>query len=111
MGDAAVDIALGKAIGAVRLRTLNSLAGQAVTYSATGLPPGLTLNSASGQITGTPSAGDIGHQYTVTVTPSAGAVPSSMSFTWIIHGALTVTSPGNRTTTSGTRTAATPRAA
>jgi GH25 family lysozyme M1 (1,4-beta-N-acetylmuramidase) len=90
----------GKAIGTVRLRTLNSLAGQGVTYSATGLPPGLTL--ASGQITGTPSAGDIGHQYTVSVTPSAGAVPSSMSFTWLIHGALTVASPGNRTTTSGT---------
>jgi GH25 family lysozyme M1 (1,4-beta-N-acetylmuramidase) len=90
----------GTAIGTVRLRTLNSLAGQAVTYSATGLPPGLTLSA--GQITGTPSAGDIGHQYTVTVTPSAGAVPSSMSFTWIIHGALTVTSPGNRTTTAGT---------
>ena len=92
----------GKAIGAVRLRTLNSLAGQAVTYSAAGLPPGLTLNSAAGQITGTPEAGDIGHQYTVTVTPSAGAVPSSISFTWMIHGALTVTSPGNRTTTAGT---------
>jgi GH25 family lysozyme M1 (1,4-beta-N-acetylmuramidase) len=90
----------GKAIGTVRLRTLNSLAGQAVTYSATGLPPGLAL--ASGQITGTPAAGDIGHQYTVSVTPSAGAVPSSMSFTWIIHGALTVASPGNRTTTAGT---------
>jgi lysozyme len=92
----------GTAIGTVRLRTLNSLAGQAVTYSATGLPPGLTLNSSAGQITGTPAAGDIGHQYTVTVTPSAGAVPSSMSFTWIIHGTLTVTSPGNRTTTAGT---------
>jgi GH25 family lysozyme M1 (1,4-beta-N-acetylmuramidase) len=92
----------GKAIGAVRLRTLNSLAGQTVSYSATGLPPGLTLNSSAGQITGTPAAGDVGHQYTVTVTPSAGAVPSSMSFTWIIHGALTVTSPGNRTTTAGT---------
>jgi hypothetical protein len=92
----------GKAVGPVRLRTLNSLAGQPVTYSATGLPPGLTLNSSAGQITGTPAAGDVGHQYTVTVTPSAGAVPSSISFTWIIHGALTVTSPGNRTTTAGT---------
>jgi GH25 family lysozyme M1 (1,4-beta-N-acetylmuramidase) len=92
----------GKAIGTVRLRTLNSLAGQAVTYLAAGLPPGLTLNSASGQITGTPAAGDIGQKYTVTVTPSAGAVPSSMSFTWIIHGALTVANPGNHTTTAGT---------
>jgi hypothetical protein len=92
----------GKAIGTVQLRTLNQLAGQAVTYSATGLPPGLTLNSSTGQITGTPATGDIGNQYTVTVTPSAGAVPSSMSFTWDIHGALTVTNPGNRTTTAGT---------
>jgi GH25 family lysozyme M1 (1,4-beta-N-acetylmuramidase) len=90
----------GKAIGAVRLRTLNSLAGQAITYSATGLPPGLTLSA--GQITGTPLTGDMGHQYTVTVTPSAGAVPSSMSFTWMIHGTLTVTNPGTRTTTAGT---------
>ncbi len=92
----------GKSIGTVRLRTLNQLAGQAVTYSATGLPPGLTLNSSAGQITGTPSAGDIGHQYAVTVTPSAGAVPSSISFTWIVHGVLTVANPGTRTTTAGT---------
>jgi GH25 family lysozyme M1 (1,4-beta-N-acetylmuramidase) len=91
----------GTSIGTVQLRTLNSLAGQTVTYKATGLPPGLTLSS-TGQITGTPSAGDLGQQYTVTVTPSAGAVPSSISFTWIIHGALTVTNPGNHTTTAGT---------
>jgi GH25 family lysozyme M1 (1,4-beta-N-acetylmuramidase) len=91
----------GKPIGTVQLRTLNSLAGQTVTYKATGLPPGLTLSSA-GQITGTPSAGDIGQKYTVTITPSAGAVPSSISFTWVIHGALTVTNPGNHTTTAGT---------
>ena len=89
----------GTSIGTVYLRTLNSLAGQAVTYTASGLPPGLTLNTSNGQITGTPAAGDIGHEYTVTVTPSAGA---SMSFTWIIHGALTVTNPGTRTTTAGT---------
>lgn len=91
----------GTSIGTVQLRTLNSLAGQAVTYAVSGLPPGLSYSSA-GQITGTPSASDIGHQYTVTVTPSAGAVPSSISFTWIIHGALTVANPGNHTTTAGT---------
>lgn len=89
----------GTSIGTVQLRTLNSLAGQAVTYAVTGLPSGLSLNSSTGQITGTPAAADIGQQYTVTVTPSAGAV---QSFTWIVHGALTVTNPGNRTTTAGT---------
>jgi GH25 family lysozyme M1 (1,4-beta-N-acetylmuramidase) len=91
----------GTSIGTVRLRTLNQLAGQAVSYSVSGLPPGLSY-STTGQITGTPLAGDIAQQYTVTVTPSAGAVPSSMSFTWIIHGALTVANPGTRTTTAGT---------
>jgi GH25 family lysozyme M1 (1,4-beta-N-acetylmuramidase) len=86
----------GKAIGAVKLRTLTSLAGQADTYSSpAGLPPGLTVAS-NGQITGTPTT--IG-SYTVTV-PTSG-VPSSMSFTWDVHGTITVTSPGNRTTTAG----------
>jgi GH25 family lysozyme M1 (1,4-beta-N-acetylmuramidase) len=91
----------GKAIGPVQLRTLNALVGQKVTYSATGLPPGLHVSS-SGQITGTPATGDIAHEYTVSVTPSAGSVPSSMTFTWDVHGTITVTSPGNRTTTAGT---------
>jgi GH25 family lysozyme M1 (1,4-beta-N-acetylmuramidase) len=86
----------GTAIGTVRLRTLNSLAGQAVTYSATGLPPGLTLNSAAGQITGTPTTPGA---YTVTVATSG--VPASMSFTWDVHGTITLTSQGNRTTTAG----------
>jgi GH25 family lysozyme M1 (1,4-beta-N-acetylmuramidase) len=86
----------GKAIGAVKLRTLTSLAGQADTYSSpTGLPPDLQLSS-SGQITGTPTTPGA---YTVTVATSG--VPSSMSFTWDVHGTITVTSPGNLTTTAG----------
>ena len=92
----------GQPIGPVQLRTLTSLTGQSDSYtvpsSGTGsLPPGLTMSS-SGQISGTPSA--IG-QYNVTVTPSAGAVPAAMSFTWDVHGTLAVNSPGNRTTTAG----------
>jgi GH25 family lysozyme M1 (1,4-beta-N-acetylmuramidase) len=86
----------GKAIGTVRLRTLTSLAGQADTYSSpTGLPPGLQ-HSSSGQITGTPTTPGA---YAVTVATSG--VPSSMSFTWDVHGTITVTSPGNLTTTAG----------
>lgn len=87
----------GNSVGTVRLNTLTSLAGQtAVTYSSAGLPPNLTMSS-SGQITGTPTT--IG-RYSVTVTPSTG-VPSTMTFTWDVHGSLTVTSPGNHTTTAG----------
>lgn len=88
---------VGSQIGPVQIRTLTSLAGQADSFSWSGYPPGLAM-SASGQITGKPAAAG---QYTVTVTPSAGAVPPTMTFTWDVHGTITVHSPGNRTTTAG----------
>jgi GH25 family lysozyme M1 (1,4-beta-N-acetylmuramidase) len=100
----------GTPIGAVQLRTLSSLNNLTpVTYtvpgagSAGGLPPGLTM-SPSGQITGTPLASDMGQQYTVTVTPSAGAAqesPPSLSFTWDMAGPITLFSPGARRTPAG----------
>jgi GH25 family lysozyme M1 (1,4-beta-N-acetylmuramidase) len=90
----------GKAISSLQLRTLTSMAGTATTYpSSSGLPAGLTLNASTGLITGTPTTAAIG-SHTVTVTTSG--VPSSMSFTWVVHGTITVTSPGTRTTTAGT---------
>jgi GH25 family lysozyme M1 (1,4-beta-N-acetylmuramidase) len=83
---------------AVQLHTLTSLVGQtAVSYPPGTVLPGLTLSS-SGQITGTPTT--IG-KYTVSVTPSTG-VPSSLTFTWYVHGTIAVTSPGTHTTTAGT---------
>jgi GH25 family lysozyme M1 (1,4-beta-N-acetylmuramidase) len=89
-----------KPIGSVQLRTLGSLnsPGTSVTYSVTSgaLPGGLKL-SASGVISGTPTAAD--GQYPVTITPSAGA---AMPITWYVHGTIAVTSPGNHTTTAGT---------
>jgi GH25 family lysozyme M1 (1,4-beta-N-acetylmuramidase) len=94
----------GTAIGPVRIYTLTSLNGRSVSYSVPApkqqgsLPPGLTLDTSTGQITGTPRR--IG-SYNVTVTPSAGAVPSAVSFTWNVHGSIGLT-VSNRTTTAGT---------
>src|SRR5207247_6540543 len=55
----------------------------ALTYSATGLPPALTVNATTGLISGTlatPSAGT----YTVTASASDGALSDSKTFTWTV---------------------------
>jgi len=53
--------------------------GEALTFSATGLPAGLSINSATGVITGTP--GTAGN-YTVTVTARDALAATSQQFTW-----------------------------
>lgn len=55
--------------------------GQALTYSSTGLPPGLSINPATGVIAGTIAYTAAG-PYTVTVTASDGSVSDSETFAW-----------------------------
>ena len=59
--------------------------GVPVTFSATGLPPGLTLTPGTGAIGGTPTTAGT---YTVTVTVSDGALTTSQTFTWTIQSAV-----------------------
>lgn len=56
--------------------------GLALTWSATGLPTGLSINSSTGLISGTPSAASTFNP-TVTAHDSTGA-SGSTSFTWTI---------------------------
>ena len=57
--------------------------GQSVTYSASGLPAGLSLNASSGAITGTPSTAGTS---TVTVTAKDGTgATASQSFVWTVE--------------------------
>ncbi|MFI5973822.1 putative Ig domain-containing protein [Streptomyces sp. NPDC051452] len=57
-------------------------AGAALTYKASGLPAGLSVNSSTGLITGTASTAGT-YQVTVTATDSTGA-SGSTSFTWTV---------------------------
>ena len=57
--------------------------GHALTYSATGLPPGLTIGTATGLISGTLTSANAG-TYHVTVTASDGDASQSQSFTWTV---------------------------
>ena len=66
----------------VQVRATDSASGQALTYSASGLPAGLSINSATGLISGTPTAAGT---YNVTVAARDGTGASgSAAFTWTI---------------------------
>jgi RHS repeat-associated protein len=54
-----------------------------LTYSATGLPGGLSIDGTTGVISGTPASGS-GGSHSVTVTASDGQLSGSVSFTWNI---------------------------
>lgn len=63
--------------------------GDPLTFTAAGLPPGLGIDAASGEITGTVTS-DAGspYQVEVTVTDLSGATASS-TFGWTVHPAQT----------------------
>jgi hypothetical protein len=79
--------------------------GDPLMYTATGLPPGLTIDSLSGLITGTVDPGAaLNAPYTVTVTASDGSLTASQSFAWTVSPANQVpslTSPGDQTNAAG----------
>ena len=75
-------------------------AGHALTYSAVGLPPGLSLNASTGLISGTIPTTAAGNRYAVTVTVSDGTTSTSQSFEWEVTS-LILSSPGDQTSTEG----------
>jgi hypothetical protein len=63
----------------------DSAAGQTLTYAATGLPAGLTINSSTGLISGTPTTSGTS-TVAVTATDTTRAAGSA-TFTWTINPA------------------------
>jgi len=77
--------------------------GDTVTYSATGLPPGVSMNATTGLISGTLSASSgSSTPYSVTVTASDGTLSASQTFSWFVSkNVVTLSSPGDQTNTEG----------
>ena len=86
----------------LQIPATDSASGQTLTYSATGLPAGLSINSSTGLISGTPTTAGTS-SVTVTATDTTGA-HGSAAFTWTVNppNVVTVTNPGNQTSTVGT---------
>ncbi|WP_194910793.1 extracellular catalytic domain type 1 short-chain-length polyhydroxyalkanoate depolymerase [Catenulispora rubra] len=75
--------ASGTPISALQIHATDSASGQTLTYSATGLPPGLSV-SFSGLISGTPTSG--GTFTTVVSASDTTGASGSTSFTWAVSG-------------------------
>jgi hypothetical protein len=69
----------------LQVTATDSASGQTLTYSATGLPAGLSINSGTGLISGTPTTAATS-TVTVTATDTSGA-SGATSFTWTINPA------------------------
>jgi Putative Ig domain len=66
----------------LQVHATDSASGQTLTYSATGLPAGLSINSSTGLISGTPTTAAT-YSTTVSATDTTGA-KGSASFTWTV---------------------------
>ncbi len=71
-------------------------------FGAEGLPPGLQINTSTGEISGTIAASDaVNGPYTVTVFANDGTYSASQTFTWNVNSPITLTLPGDQTNLEG----------
>ncbi|MGH3577804.1 MAG: putative Ig domain-containing protein, partial [Mycobacterium sp.] len=71
-------------------------------YAALGLPPGLSINTGTGAISGTVAKGAAaGGPYSVTVIAGDGTYSAEATFNWTITSPVTITTPADQSSTEG----------
>jgi len=96
---------MGVSITAVQLIATDPR-GQTLTYSAGGLPPGLSISSNSGRISGTPTTA--GNYFVTAAATNTVGVSMTQLFTWTIVGPTTGTPPPSSGGTPGGGSIGTP---
>jgi hypothetical protein len=91
---------VGTGIATLQLVASSAIGDAISTWAASGLPTGLTINTTTGAISGTPTTAGT-YSVTVTATDSAGTV-GSVTFTWTVN-ASTSTAPTGTTYTGNIR--------
>jgi PKD repeat protein len=90
----------------LQLTAVSSQAYPIQSYGATGLPPGLTLNPQTGQITGMPTTAG-SYAVSAWATDSNGITSPSQGFSWTVNQSgtdqVTLANPGPQTSTVGAR--------
>lgn len=82
--------------------TASDANNQPLTFFASGLPAGLSINPSSGQISGTLATGTAAlGPYQTTVTATDGTYTASTQFVWNVSSPLTLTNPGTQTSSEG----------
>jgi hypothetical protein len=77
-------------------------AGGTLSFSATGLPTGLSIDAATGAITGTlTSNGGNATSCTTTVTATDGTYSATLSIGWTINDPVSESAPGNQANYNG----------
>jgi Concanavalin A-like lectin/glucanases superfamily/Fibronectin type III domain/Putative Ig domain len=71
-------------------------------FTLANAPPGLSINAASGVISGSPTLTGTYAAVSVTITDVDGSVATTANFTWTVLAAPTITTPSAQTTTVGT---------
>jgi hypothetical protein len=87
---------VGTAITATTAYTVTGISGTKVFVISPTLPAGLSINTATGVVSGTPTASSVASNYTVTV--SDGATSATATITIAVSGTATL-SPGTQTVT------------
>ena len=81
----------------VQITGTDSASGQSLAYTATGLPPGLSIGSASGLISGTPTTAG-SYNVTINADDTTGA-NAGTTFTYTVNAATTTDLSGTYTLT------------